>query len=798
MTLPVQVPQIEYAEDGVSTSFPVPFRYRDPAHIRAERVAADGTVTSLVAGTDYSLGAGDTASGGTLTVTVAAAAGVTLVIWRETPLKSDGDYETTGAFKAQSHEDLLDEAAMRDQDQQLQLDRAPKVPRGEGIGALPALAQRKGSLLGAASAIAYAGYDADGNPTVDTPENFAAPAAAEADRAQTEANRAEMNAGFAEEFNQGRSYSTRAAGEAATIEGQFFRVPIGTTPETYTRYQRTSVGSVEAASLATTADLASTDSAKGAALIAKGYTALNELTPITPEEFGVFGADNTGIIRLAVAVAIATGRPLFLNKIYTVSTFDHALDDGINCAIPLDGSITIEGPGTIHSTVSTVSSAVFGIDAGAGQADITLRGFNSTGNARYRLLHATANASLNTLTVEGVKTARQSLIVLSEIRSALSVSRNHIGRAITASVAVSPTININLAENPTYHPACTIAENVVTGGTENSSTGLYVIHGIPDGGLVQGNTADNKGGSTTEGFDIDNLGRFTKVIGNTALGCVFEYKTGTRGYSDSRDCVFAFNVCKGSFFSFRSSVMGYGNVVYNPVGYGIFMGGLSDSDGLLDSGHISLSGFRVLWAGNAWTAGISIGGGAASCDLSEISLEIDPVYAAANPSAKMSGNVIDVNGDCHNLTIRDCFIDKAINDQINVRPDTTLNNLEIRNVRFGEAGDSCIDLANCNGVRIINPVFPAAIADRPLRLTACNRVRIECDHHTLVTLAQTSGGNTGVLINGWGQQAAGTGVPPSADDRWPVGAMVTNISDDTVWLRDSTSTTASSAWKQIA
>lgn len=261
MTLPVQVPQVEYAEDGVSTSFPVPFRYRDPAHVYAERVAADDTVTALVAGVDYSLSAGDTASGGTLTVTAAAAAGVTLVIWRKTPLKSDGDYETTGAFQAQSHEDLLDEAAMRDQDQQLQLDRAPKVPRGESIATLPALAQRKGSLLGAASAIAYAAYDADGNPTVDTPDNFAAAAAAEADRAQTEADRAQANAGYAEEFNQGTAYATRAAGEAATTEGQFFRVPIGTTPETYTRYQRTALGSVEAAPLATTAELGAPDGA---------------------------------------------------------------------------------------------------------------------------------------------------------------------------------------------------------------------------------------------------------------------------------------------------------------------------------------------------------------------------------------------------------------------------------------------------------------------------------------------------------------------------------------------------------
>lgn len=72
------------------------------------------------------------------------------------------------------------------------------------------------------------------------------------------------SAAFAEEFS-GPAYASQAAGEAATTSGQFFRVPIGTSPETYTRYQRTEDGSVIAAPLASTADLASPD--KGATLI---------------------------------------------------------------------------------------------------------------------------------------------------------------------------------------------------------------------------------------------------------------------------------------------------------------------------------------------------------------------------------------------------------------------------------------------------------------------------------------------------------------------------------------------------
>jgi hypothetical protein len=144
MTLPVQTPQIAYAEDGATTEFPVPFRYGDPSYIRAERKASSGAITPLAYGTDYSVSAGNTDAGGTLTVTSPAASGNTLVIWRETPLKSDGDYETNAAFTADTHEKLLDEAAMRDQDQQLAIDRAPKVPRGETAPDIEPFATRKG------------------------------------------------------------------------------------------------------------------------------------------------------------------------------------------------------------------------------------------------------------------------------------------------------------------------------------------------------------------------------------------------------------------------------------------------------------------------------------------------------------------------------------------------------------------------------------------------------------------------------------------------------------------------------
>lgn len=93
-----------------------------------------------------------------------------------------------------------------------------------------------------------------------------AEAARQASLAAIDRTAAETAAAFAEEFS-GPAYATQTAGELATTEGQFFRVPLGTVPETYTRYQRTAGGSVVAAPLATTSALASPDVDKGATLV---------------------------------------------------------------------------------------------------------------------------------------------------------------------------------------------------------------------------------------------------------------------------------------------------------------------------------------------------------------------------------------------------------------------------------------------------------------------------------------------------------------------------------------------------
>ncbi|WP_375290417.1 glycosyl hydrolase family 28-related protein [Qipengyuania sp.] len=119
---------------------------------------------------------------------------------------------------------------------------------------------------------------------------------------------AETAAAFAEEFG-GPTYVSQAAGEAATSEGQFFRTPIGTTPETYTRYQRTDGGSVVAAPLATTAFLGGdngTDAVAGKLPYAEAVRrtqAERNAETVSVKDFGAIGdgdIDDTAAIQKAV------------------------------------------------------------------------------------------------------------------------------------------------------------------------------------------------------------------------------------------------------------------------------------------------------------------------------------------------------------------------------------------------------------------------------------------------------------------------------------------------------------------
>lgn len=146
MTVAALPPSISYFEDGVSTVFPVPYRFKAPADLVVERII-EGDVTVLSLGTDYSVVGGDTDAGGTLTRTTATS-GAMLRITRDTPRSQPMDYTTGDRFPAESHEQALDRAMLIDQEQDVGIGdvrlRAVLVPPGEVGQVLPPRAQRVG------------------------------------------------------------------------------------------------------------------------------------------------------------------------------------------------------------------------------------------------------------------------------------------------------------------------------------------------------------------------------------------------------------------------------------------------------------------------------------------------------------------------------------------------------------------------------------------------------------------------------------------------------------------------------
>ncbi|WP_287459185.1 hypothetical protein [Sphingomonas sp.] len=133
MTVAAKPATISYIEDGVTTVFAVPYRFKAATDLVVERIA-DGAVASLTLGIDYSVTGGDTDAGGTLTRT-AATTGATLRITRSTARTQPMEYTTGDRFPAVSHEQALDRAMLIDQEQDVAIadqgTRSLMVPPGE-------------------------------------------------------------------------------------------------------------------------------------------------------------------------------------------------------------------------------------------------------------------------------------------------------------------------------------------------------------------------------------------------------------------------------------------------------------------------------------------------------------------------------------------------------------------------------------------------------------------------------------------------------------------------------------------
>lgn len=120
-----------YSGNGVTTVFAYGFRIVDQSHLQVIRTDATGDETTLALLTDYTVSGVGSAGGGSIILTTALPSGSTVTILRNIPFTQETDLENQGAYYAQTVEDALDLAVMRDQQLAEKLNRAVLVPATE-------------------------------------------------------------------------------------------------------------------------------------------------------------------------------------------------------------------------------------------------------------------------------------------------------------------------------------------------------------------------------------------------------------------------------------------------------------------------------------------------------------------------------------------------------------------------------------------------------------------------------------------------------------------------------------------
>lgn len=170
MTISTTESRIEYAGNGTTAIFTIPFRFLENSHIVATLTTAGGDQFPLSQGADYTVTGADDDGGGFLTMSSSPTVGSTLVIRRVVPSTQETDYISGDPFPAESHERALDKLTMLSQQSEEVESRTLKFPTGDlstQIGELPAAALRTNRLLG---------FDATGKPVVYVPSDQSAAA----------------------------------------------------------------------------------------------------------------------------------------------------------------------------------------------------------------------------------------------------------------------------------------------------------------------------------------------------------------------------------------------------------------------------------------------------------------------------------------------------------------------------------------------------------------------------------------------------------------------------------------------
>nr|WP_321268174.1 sialidase family protein [Alcaligenes faecalis] len=150
MTVSSEQSRVQYATDGVATSFPVPFRFLSAQHLRVSFAQGEDDAVELVLGRDFdAVGAGNP-SGGTITTYTTYPVGGSIAIERVVPITQETAYQRNDPFPEHAHEKALDKLTMICQ------------MLASLLGLTPG-SQNRALLLGAADLDGKGSYRANGN-----------------------------------------------------------------------------------------------------------------------------------------------------------------------------------------------------------------------------------------------------------------------------------------------------------------------------------------------------------------------------------------------------------------------------------------------------------------------------------------------------------------------------------------------------------------------------------------------------------------------------------------------------------
>ncbi|CAI2146762.1 GDSL-type esterase/lipase family protein [Serratia entomophila] len=239
MTVSSEVSSETYTGNGVTTVFPFHFRILRAEHLVVLYRNNNDVQQNLVLNTDYTISGVGSKSGGSITLMVPAPDGWTLYMERTVPIVQETDIRNQGNFYPEVHEDVFDYLTMVDQQQQLDLDRAVKVPPGSSTNPDDLIAELKQDAeraevarIGSEAARDESREIADKFGDIDTAVGLTEQNRILSEAARDLAQQAQQGAEAARDeaeavVDNDYTFADTAAGLSGTTAGQYFRVPQG-------------------------------------------------------------------------------------------------------------------------------------------------------------------------------------------------------------------------------------------------------------------------------------------------------------------------------------------------------------------------------------------------------------------------------------------------------------------------------------------------------------------------------------------------------------------------------------------